>query len=87
MKWNKLGKIFNPNDYKWADDFIGFAQSPQTIVFDDFVRVYFSIRKKDGDNKFISHIQFVDFELDMKTIRMNITKGILKQLGFLEGKK
>ena len=69
MKWNKLGKIFNPNDHKWADDFIGFAQSPQTIVFDDFVRVYFSIRKKDGDNKFISHIQFVDFELDMKTIR------------------
>lgn len=69
MKWNKLGEIFNPNDHQWADNFIGFAQSPQTIVFDDFVRVYFSIRKNDGNGKFISHIQFVDFEFDMKTIR------------------
>jgi hypothetical protein len=69
MNWTKLGKIFDPKDHKWHDDFIGFAQSPQTIVFDDFVRVYFSIRKNDTDGKFISHIQYVDFELDMKTIR------------------
>ena len=69
MKWKKLGKIFNPNNLHWADDFIGFAQSPQTLVFDDFVRVYFSIRKKDKNDKFISHIQYVDFEYDMKTVR------------------
>jgi hypothetical protein len=69
MIWKKLGKIFDPNDHKWNNDFIGFAQSPQTIVFDDFVRVYFSIRKNDENGKFISHIQYVDFELDMKTIR------------------
>lgn len=68
MKWKKLGKIFNPQDHIWHDDFIGFAQSPQTIVFDNFIRVYFSIRKNDNNGKFISHIQFVDFELDMKTI-------------------
>jgi hypothetical protein len=69
MNWKKLGKIFDPLDHVWKDDFIGFAQSPQTLVFDDFVRVYFSIRKNDGNGKFISHIQYVDFELDMKTIR------------------
>jgi hypothetical protein len=69
MKWKKLGKIFDPLDHKWCDDFIGFAQSPQTIVFDNFVRVYFAIRKKDSNNKFLSHIQYVDFELDMQTIR------------------
>lgn len=69
MNWTKLGKIFDPKDHLWFDDFIGFAQSPQTLVFDDYVRIYFSIRKKDVNRKFISHIQFVDFELDMKTIR------------------
>lgn len=69
MKWKKIGKIFNPNDHQWADNFIGFAQSPQALVFDDFIRVYFSIRKKDTNSKFISHIQYVDFEYDMKTIR------------------
>jgi hypothetical protein len=69
MKWKKLGKIFEPMAHDWHDEFIGFAQSPQTIVFDDFVRVYFSIRKNDTNGKFISHIQYVDFEYDMKTIR------------------
>ena len=69
MKWKKLGKIFDPNDHKWDDNFIGFAQSPQTIVFDDFIRIYFSIRKKDKNKNFLSHVQYVDFEFDMKTIR------------------
>ncbi len=69
MNWKKIGKIFDPKDHKWNDDFIGFAQSPQTIVFEDFVRIYFSIRKNDGNGKFISHIQYVDFELDLKAIR------------------
>jgi predicted GH43/DUF377 family glycosyl hydrolase len=68
MKWQKLGKIFDPKDHQWYDDFIGFAQSPQTIVFDDYVRVYFSIRKSDLSGMFISHIQYVDFDYDMKTI-------------------
>ena len=69
MKWNKLGKIFDPTEHKWAENFIGFAQSPQTIVFEDYVRIYFSIRKDDCNGKFISHIQFVDFDLDFKSIR------------------
>jgi hypothetical protein len=69
MHWKKLGKIFDPNDHNWDDNFIGYAQSPQAIVFEDFVRVYFSIRKNDLNGKFISHIQYVDFEFDMKTIR------------------
>jgi hypothetical protein len=69
MNWKKLGKIFDPNDHNWDDNFIGYAQSPQEIVFEDFVRVYFSIRKNDLNGKFISHIQYVDFEFDMKTIR------------------
>jgi beta-lactamase class D len=36
---------------------------------------------------FVTFIKAPQKEVDMKTIRMNITKGILKQLGFLEGKK
>ena len=36
---------------------------------------------------FVTFIKTPQKEVDMKTIRMNITKGILKQLGFLEGKK
>ena len=68
MKWRKLGKIFDPSEHKWFDDFIGFAQSPQAIVFDDYVRIYFSIRKADSNGKFISHIQFADFDKTFKKI-------------------
>ena len=42
MKWKKLGKIFNPIEHKLANNCFEFAQSPQTIVFDTFIRIYFS---------------------------------------------
>ncbi|MEQ8304021.1 MAG: hypothetical protein RIB47_11560 [Cyclobacteriaceae bacterium] len=68
MRWKKLGKIFDPSQHKWTQDFIGYAQSPQALEFENFVRIYFSIRKKDEQEKFISHIQFVDFDKDLKSI-------------------
>ena len=36
---------------------------------------------------FVTFVKAAPGNLDMKTIRKNITMGILKQLGFLEGKK
>ena len=36
---------------------------------------------------FVTFVKAPDAQTDMKTVRMNITKGILKQLGFMEGKK
>ena len=46
MKWKKLGKIFDPTKYKLPNNCVEFAQSPQTLVFDDFIRIYFSHRKE-----------------------------------------
>ena len=50
MKWKKLGKIFDPTQHKLANNCVEFAQSPQTLVFDDFVRIYFSTRETDPKN-------------------------------------
>jgi beta-lactamase class D len=36
---------------------------------------------------FVTFIKAAPGDIDMRNIRLNITKGILKQLGFLEGKK
>ena len=36
---------------------------------------------------FVTMIKSADKNIDMQAVRMNITKGILKQLGFFEGKK
>lgn len=69
MIWNKLGKIFDPRDHHLPNDCVEYAQSPQTLVFDDFVRIYFSTRQKDPVNgKFVSHIAFVDMTHDFKRI-------------------
>jgi len=35
---------------------------------------------------FVTLVKSADKNIDMKTVRLNITKGILKQLGFFEGK-
>jgi len=48
--------------------FAGYAQSPQALVFDDYVRVYFASRTVDERGKFISHIRYADFSLDFSQI-------------------
>lgn len=69
MKWKKLGRIFNPIEHKLPNNCVEFAQSPQTLVFDDFVRIYFSTRETDPNNgKFLSHVAFVDMSKDFKKV-------------------
>jgi len=69
MKWRKLGKIFDPIRFVLPNDCVEFAQSPQALVFDDFVRVYFSTRSLDKSNgKYLSHIAFVDLKKNLRDI-------------------
>jgi len=68
MKWEKLGKIFDPLDYELYDDYIGYAQSPQVLINDNFIRIYFSTRKKSDNGKYISHIQYVDMNKDFTKV-------------------
>ena len=83
MKWIKTGKIFDPGEFNLANDCTEFAQSPQTIVFDSFVRVYFSTRRKDPVNSmYLSFIAFADFEKDFSKI-LNVSKETVIDLGGL----
>jgi len=69
MKWKKLGKIFNPAQHQLQSNCIEFSQSPQVLVFDDFVRIYFSTRSLDQKNgKYLSHISFVDMKKNLHDI-------------------
>lgn len=65
MKWKKLGKIFDPTAHKLPNRCIEFAQSPQTLVLADRIRVYFSTRERDSVGKFLSHVAYADFTRDM----------------------
>jgi hypothetical protein len=68
MKWKKLGRIFEFKKSPFKDRFVSHAQSPQAIVFDDFVRIYFSTRKKDTEKTFISYPQYIDFKKDFSEV-------------------
>ena len=68
MKWKKLGRIFDPTDYNLPNGCFGFAQSPQTLVFDTYVRVYFSTRARDINGKYLSYVAFVDFDKQFQNV-------------------
>ena len=80
MRWIKKGLIFDPTNHNLDFGCTDYAQSPQTIVYDDFVRVYFSTREKDKSDKFVSHVAFVDFNKDFSQI-INHSKGEVITLG------
>lgn len=78
MKWNKLGKIFDPTHYNLPNECEQFAQSPQAIVFEEFVRIYFSTRTVDQKNgKFLSHIAFVDMKKNLREVIQVADKEVI----------
>lgn len=81
MKWKKLGKIFDPTETTLPNRCKEFAQSPQALVFDDFVRVYFSTRERDASGKYLSHIAYVDF--DKAFAVRSVSTGTVLALGEL----
>ncbi len=83
MKWKKLGRIFNPIEHKLANNCVEFAQSPQTLVFDDFIRIYFSTREIDPINrKFLSHVAYINISKDFNNI-LKISDNTVIPLGGL----
>ncbi len=61
--WEKIGKIFDPRqvgDRPWLQEF---AQAPASLVFDDFIRIYFSCRPPaDERGQYVSYSAYVDLD-------------------------
>jgi len=73
FSWRKLGKVFTPQDVTGRDWLSEFAQAPATLIFDDFVRVYFSCRPAaDAQGRYVSHSAYIDLSrqnlLEIKAI-------------------
>lgn len=82
FKWKKLGKVFDPRDYQGLSWLEEYAQAPATLVFDDFVRVYFSCRpKRDEAGQFVSYSAYVDLDRKDLTEVVNIAKEPILDLG------
>lgn len=82
FKWKKLGKVFDPVSQEKKNWMEIYAQSPNIIIFDDYVRVYFSSRAKADENgQFVSRLGFID--LDKKNLFniLNISENPILKLG------
>ena len=82
IKWKKLGKIFDPTEHVLPNRCVEFAQSPQTLVLDDRVRVYFSTRERDHCGKYLSHVAYADFSRDMHQL-LGVSERTVLPLGRL----
>lgn len=87
MKWKKIGQIFDPT--KWNDGIERpwmkeFSQSTSTLIFDDFIRVYFSCRPhKDNIKQATSYTTFLDLDKNDLTKILKVHDKPILPLGDL----
>jgi predicted GH43/DUF377 family glycosyl hydrolase len=84
FKWNKLGKVFTPQDVLGRNWLKEFAQAPAALAFDDFVRIYFSCRPAADENgQYVSYSAYVELDrMDLFKIR-HIAEQPIVNLGGL----
>jgi predicted GH43/DUF377 family glycosyl hydrolase len=63
FRWKKLGRAFVPAEVGGRGWLKEFAQAPATLLFEDFVRVYFSCRPSADENgQYVSYSAYVDLD-------------------------
>ena len=63
FKWNKLGRVFTPQQAQGRSWLKEFAQAPATLMFDDFVRFYFSCRPAADENgQYVSYSAYLEVD-------------------------
>ena len=84
FSWKKLGRVFNPQEvkgYPWLNEF---AQAPSVLIFDNFIRVYFSCRPlADALGQYVSYSAFVDLNRQNLLEIVNVAKAPILKLGDL----
>lgn len=84
FKWVKLGKVFTPQDVQGRSWLKEFAQAPAVLLFDTFVRIYFSCRPSPDENgQYVSYSAFVDLDRSNLFKILNISEHPILSLGGL----
>ena len=84
FKWKKIGNIFNPQHFEGRSWTKEFAQAPCALIFDDFVRVYFSCRPPpDEMGQYVSYTGYVDLNRKELSEIINVAYNPILELGKL----
>lgn len=82
FKWKKRGRIFNPGNVKDRDWLQEFAQAPSVLIFEKFVRVYFSCRPgPDKNGQYVSYSAYLDLDRSNLFDIINIAERPVFTLG------
>jgi hypothetical protein len=79
FKWQKLGRVFNPVDFRDKSWMYEYAQAPSVVIFDNHIRVFFSSRPKpDSNGQYVSRMAYIDLDKqNLFTIKSVCTEPIL----------
>jgi hypothetical protein len=77
VKWSKRGLLFDLARVSLPNGCTEFAQSPQALVLDDVVRVYFSTRSRDGNGQYVSQVGYADFDPAMRRLIATATAPVI----------
>lgn len=85
FRWKKLGLLFDPTKVDVRPEWMAsFAQAPNAIVFDNFVRVFFCCRPApDSKMQFVSRCAYVDLSRDNLFEIIGISANPVIELGGL----
>jgi predicted GH43/DUF377 family glycosyl hydrolase len=81
-KWEKLGRVFDPTEIinrHWLKEF---AQAPSVVIFDTYVRVYFSCRPRaDEIGQYVSYSAYVDLDRNDLMKILEVSEYPILELG------
>jgi hypothetical protein len=84
FKWKKLGKAFSPQEINGRSWLAEFAQAPSSLIFDNFVRMYFSCRPlPDANGQYVSYSAYVDLDRSNLFSLLDICTKPILELGGL----
>jgi predicted GH43/DUF377 family glycosyl hydrolase len=80
--FERLGLVFVTKEHRSQNWMSSFAQAPATLLFDDFVRVYFSTRPDPNESgQFVSYTGYVDLDLADPRKILNVARSPVMSLG------
>lgn len=68
MRWTPRGLLFDVRRHALPAGCTAFAQAPQALVCDGFVRIYFSTRQAEPGGLYRSHVAWVDVDAELRTV-------------------
>jgi len=83
-KWQKLGRVFNPEEITRGTWMKEYAQAPSVVIFEKFVRVYFCCRPlPDEKGQYVSYMAYVDLHRNNLFEILEISEEPVLKLGEL----